>query len=131
MPRSSHCQQSFIRPFLSVIAILVLISFMMMILKHNSCERNKRMENFNPIIGATYADGCDKMPVPENIREESRSPPFYNLSTVRKGDFCSYKNYIYPPPMDYPPVESCPFFDNRFQYWNTAVLSHPQTSYLV
>lgn len=128
MVRSSHCSRSPTQPLIAILFILVVFIFIAMMMNHNSCGRK---EGFNPVIGATYADGCDKMPVPNNIRAESRSPPFYNLAAVRKPELCSYRNYIFPPPMDYPPVETCPFFDNRFQYWNTGVLSHPQTSYLV
>lgn len=88
-------------------------------------------EPYNPVTGFSYKDGCDKMPVPENIRMSSKSPPFYNLNAVRP-EFCAYRNFTFPPPMDYPPIqEPSPKFD-IYQYWfNDAVLSHPQTTYLV
>ncbi len=77
--------------------------------------------------GMTYDQG----PLPDPIREESKEPPFYEAGSPRK-PLCSYKNYTFPPPMDYGPFEyNCPELEKRYLYWNTAVLSHPQTCYLV
>lgn len=88
-------------------------------------------EGYNPVTGFSYDDGCDKMPVPENIRISSKSPPFYNLNATRP-EFCAYRNFTFPPPMDYPPIQEPSAEFDIYQYWfNDAVLSHPQTAYLV
>lgn len=99
--------------------------------KNNSAE-NDSVEGYSPVTGFSYSDGCDKLPVPENIRVSSRSPPFYDLTSVRRPDVCAYRNFTFPPPMGYTPIqEDDPKFD-VYQYWfKDAVLSHPQTAYLV
>lgn len=88
----------------------------------------KRYEPFCAVTGYTYDDPC---PIPDitNIADISRSPPFYDLNAVRPPS-CSYKNFTYPPPMDYDPIV-CPKPEIRYHYWDTAMLSHPQTPYVV
>lgn len=106
--------------FLSILLIVIATSAHV-----SSCEK------YSPITGFSYADGCEKMPVPENIRASSRSPPFYNLNAVRT-PFCSYRNFTFPPPMGYSPITETPPELDGYQYWfKEAVLSHPQTAYLV
>jgi hypothetical protein len=101
---------------------LILLSFLI---------RLAKCEGYSPVTGFSYADGCDKMPVPQNIKTSSKSPPFYNLNAVRP-PFCAYRNYTFPPPLGYTPIQEAPASFDRYQYWfNDAVLSHPQTSYLV
>lgn len=101
---------------------LILLSFLIRIVK---CE------GYSPVTGFSYADGCEKMPVPQNIKTSSKSPPFYNLNAVRS-PFCAYRNYTFPPPLGYTPIQEAPASFDRYQYWfKEAVLSHPQTSYLV
>lgn len=87
-------------------------------------------DNFSMVSGYKYDDGCFSMPVPENIRKINRSPPFYDING-RRSELCSYKNFTFPPPMNYPPLDECTDFNRRYRYWNTGVLSHPQTSFLV
>lgn len=89
-------------------------------------------ESFSPVTGYSYQDGCAAIPVPENIRHASRSGPFYDLNAVRPA-MCAYRNFTFPPPLGYKPVlESPPELYDVYQYWwNDAVLSHPQTAYLV
>ena len=84
-------------------------------------------ENYCGTTGLTYDQG----PLPDPIEEESKSPPFYDLDQPRN-PLCSYKNYTMPPPMHYGVFEyNNPELENRYQYWYTGVLSHPQTPYLV
>lgn len=92
----------------------------------------KKKEGYSPVTGFSYKDGCDMLPTPGNIRASSRSPPFYDLSAVRRPEVCAYRNFTFPPPMGYTPIqEADPKFDVH-QYWfKDAVLSHPQTAYLV
>lgn len=92
----------------------------------------KPVEKYSPVTGFSYKDGCDLMPTPGNIRASSKSPPFYDLSAVRQPPVCAYRNFTFPPPMGYTPIEEAdPEFD-VYRYWfNDAVLSHPQTAYLV
>lgn len=88
-------------------------------------------ETYSPVTGYSYRDGCDKMPVPENIQASSRSPPFYNLQAVRP-PLCAYRNFTFPPPMGYSAIQEPPAQFDIYQYWfKDAVLSHPQTAYLV
>lgn len=109
--------------FLFMIFIMIIILSVMV--RYSSCER------FSPVTGFSYADGCDKMPVPNNIKTTSKSPPFYDLNAVRP-EMCSYRNYTFPPPLGYKPIQEPPPQFDIYQYWfKDAVLSHPQTSYLV
>lgn len=110
--------------FVAVAAMLIL-----MVTKSSSCGCGSK-EGFDPVTGFKYEDGCDKMPVPNNIVQSCKSPPFYDIN-ARKPELCHYTNFTFPPPMDYPPIETCPYYDNRYQYWYTGVLSHPKTAYLV
>lgn len=101
---------------------LILLSFFIRLVK---CE------GYSPVTGFSYADGCEKMPVPQNIKTSSKSPPFYNLNAVRH-PLCAYRNYTFPPPLGYTTIQEAPASFDRYQYWfKEAVLSHPQTSYLV
>lgn len=110
-------------PFLLLAIVLVILSVMV---AFSSCEK------YSPVTGFSYADGIDKMPVPGNIRTSSRSPPFYDLQTVRQPPLCAYRNYTFPPPMNYTPIQEAPSQFDIYQYWwKDAVLSHPQTAYLV
>lgn len=95
-------------------------------------KQKKEREEYSPVTGFSYSDGHAKMPVPENIRVSSRSPPFYDLSVPRRLSVCAYRNFTFPPPMNYTPIEEAdPKFD-VYQYWfKDAVLSQPQTAYLV
>lgn len=83
-------------------------------------------ESYCGWTGLTYAEG----PLPDPIQEESKSPPFYDQNAARK-PLCSYKNYMFPPPMRYGSFPTCPTLEKQYQYWNTAMLSTPQTPYLV
>lgn len=108
--------------FLLVIVGVILLSIYLRIV---SCEK------YSPVTGFSYADGCNKLPVPENIKVSSKSPPFYNLNAVRK-PLCAYRNFTFPPPLGYTPIQEAPASFDKYQYWfKDAVLSHPQTSYLV
>lgn len=108
-----------------VVVLLLFVGFVCMY------QQTPIRDNFSMVSGYRYQDGCDKLPVPENIREVSRSGPFYDLNAIRP-PLCSYKNYIFPPPLEYPPLEQdCSDFNKRYRYWNTGVLSHPWTTYLV
>lgn len=65
------------------------------------------------------------------IEQDARSPPFYDLNTPRQ-PLSVYKNYIMPPPLNYGPYEESPSeLEKRYQYWNSSLLSHPQTPYLI
>lgn len=104
----------------------VLLILVVACVRYASCK-----EPYSPVTGFSYTDGCDKMPVPENIRQTSRSPPFYSLDAVRP-PVCAYRNFTFPPPMEYPPIQEPPASYDIYQYWfKNAVLSHPQTAYLV
>lgn len=116
--------------FVIVVFVAVVLIGLLVWLKKNSSCGCSRHEGFDPVTGFKYEDGCDKMPVPNNIIQSCKSPPFYDLN-ARKPELDYYRNFTFPPPMDYPPIETCPYYDNRYQYWYTGVLSHPQTSYLV
>lgn len=108
-----------------IVWIIVLLIISLGLIKCSSCEK------YSPVTGFSYKDGCNKMPVPDNIRVSSRSPPFYQLDAVRK-PLCAYRNYTFPPPMNYSPIIEPPAKFDIYQYWfKDAVLSHPQTSYLV
>lgn len=111
---------------MSLLFLLVLGFLLIAGIRVSSCEK------YSPVTGFSYADGCDSMPVPANIKESSRSPPFYDLNSVRK-PLCSYRNFTFPPPMNYPSIQETPSTDaNKYLYWfHSAVLSHPQTAYLV
>lgn len=110
--------------------LLLVICFMTM-RQHSSSVSSTTCEGYSPVTGFSYMDGCDKMPVPENIKTSSRYPPFYDLQTIRRPEVCAYRNYTFPPPLHYsrtPPQDP----STTYQYWLTeAVLSHPQTAYLV
>lgn len=80
-------------------------------------------EGFCGTTGLHYGEG-EKLPQITNDE-----PPFYDLNAARQPK-CSYKNFTFPPPMDYGPP-SCPYIEPRYHYWDTAMLSHPQTPYLV
>lgn len=96
-----------------------------------ACVRYSSCEKYSPVTGFSYKDGCDKMPVPENIKTSSKQPPFYNLNAVRT-PLCAYRNFTFPPPMGYSPIQEPPDSFDIYQYWfKDAVLSHPQTAYLV
>lgn len=111
--------------------LLFVLAFLMIavVVQFSSC---KKKEKYSPVTGFSYTDGCNSMPVPANIKASSRSPPFYNLNSVRK-PLCSYRNFTFPPPMNYTPIQETPaIVANKYLYWfNSAVLSHPQTAYLV
>lgn len=108
--------------FLLVIVVIIIILFSVNLV---SCEK------FSAVTGFSYADGCNKLPVPENIKVNSKSPPFYNLNAVRT-PLCSYRNFTFPPPLGYTPIEEPLPSSDQYQYWfREAVLSHPQTAYLV
>lgn len=120
-------------PFFLVPLLLLLLCLVVYFLSDRpatSCTSSS-CERYSPVTGFSYSDGCDKMPVPQNIKTSSRSPPFYNLQTVRRPEVCAYRNYTFPPPLNYsrtPPHEPSAIY----QYWLTeAVLSHPQTAYLI
>lgn len=86
-----------------------------------------KKEGFCGNTGLTYDQG----PLPNPIREEAKEPPFYETGVARKS-LCSYRNYTFPPPMNYGSFENnSPELEKQYLYWNTAVLSHPQTCYLV
>lgn len=111
---------------INLLPVVVLVFLLCCIVYfYSSCEK------FSAVTGVSYADGCEKLPVPENIRTSSKSPPFYDLGAVRPS-VCAYRNYTFPPPMGYTPIqEPSPKYD-IYQYWfKDAVLSHPQTAYLV
>lgn len=109
--------------FLALVVVVML--FLSVVSHYKSCER------FSAATGFVYADGCDRMPVPDNIRKSSKSPPFYSLDKPRP-ELCSYRNYTFPPPLGYPPIQEPPAQYDIYQYWfKDAVLSHPQTAYLV
>jgi len=109
----------------------VLLFLALLLISVAVCFRFYSCEKYSPVTGFSYADGCDKMPVPENIRTSSRSPPFYNLNAVRP-PLCAYRNFTFPPPMGYTPIQDAPANFYIYQYWfKDAVLSHPQTAYLV
>jgi len=109
----------------------VLLFLALLLISVAVCFRFYSCEKYSPVTGFSYADGCDKMPVPENIRTSSRSPPFYNLNAVRP-PLCAYRNFTFPPPMGYTPIQDAPANFDIYQYWfKDAVLSHPQTAYLV
>jgi hypothetical protein len=82
-------------------------------------------ENFCAVTGFTYDDPGD---LPD-ISDTSRASPFYDLNAVRPPS-CSYKNYMFPPPMGYGLID-CPKTSLRYRYWDEAMLSHPQTPYIV
>lgn len=87
----------------------------------------QKKEPFCASTGLSY----DESPLPEPIKESSKSPPFYDLN-ARREPLCSYKNYMFPPPMNYGEFEyNPPEMEKQYLYWNTAVLSKPQTPYLV
>ena len=100
---------------LCVVVAIILITLLM------------RKEGYCVTTGIAYDQG----PLPDPIEEEAKTPPFYELGVARK-PLCSYRNYTFPPPMDYGPFEyNPPELEKRYLYWNTAVLSHPQTPWLV
>ena len=69
-------------------------------------------ERFTATTGILYDQG----PLSDPIEEEARSPPFYNLDGVRN-PLCSYKNYMFPKPMEYGKYEeSCPSLEKKYQY---------------
>lgn len=104
----------------------VLLVLVVSCVRYASCR-----EYYSPVTGFSYKDGCDKMPVPENIQAINRSPPFYSLGAVRP-PLCAYRNFTFPPPMGYSPIQESPDSYDIYQYWfKDAVLSHPQTAYLV
>lgn len=108
------------------VCFAVLLLLIVACARYSSCH-----EKYSPVTGFSYKDGCDKMPVPENIRASSKSPPFYNLNAVRP-QLCAYRNFTFPPPMGYSPIQEPPAQYDIYQYWfKDAVLSHPQTAYLV
>lgn len=109
-----------------LVFIVVMVLFLTIIIcYYSSCER------FSATTGVSYADGCAKLPVPQNIMSSSKSPPFYDLGAIRPA-LCSYRNYTFPPPLGYTPIEEPPSQYDIYQYWfKDAVLSHPQTAYLV
>jgi hypothetical protein len=113
-------------PFFLMAAFVVFVLLMVLGAYASKCE------SYSPVTGFSYQDGCHRLPVPENIKVSSRSPPFYDLMAVRRPEVCAYRNFTFPPPMKYPPIqEPDPKFD-IYQYWfKDAVLSHPQTAYLV
>lgn len=106
--------------------LLILVLLMIAMVWYSPCEK------YSPVTGFSYTDGCDSIPVPDNIKKSSKSPPFYDLNSVRK-PLCAYRNFTFPPPMNYTPIQETPSSDaNRYLYWfHNAVLSHPQTAYLV
>jgi hypothetical protein len=113
----------------TMITVLLFLAVLLMIVA--VCLQCPSCEKYSPVTGFSYADGCDKMPVPENIRTSSKSPPFYNLNAVRS-PLCAYRNFTFPPPMGYTPIKEAPADFDIYQYWfKDAVLSHPQTAYLV
>jgi len=86
----------------------------------------KSPESYCGTTGFRYGE-IPELPTP--IKTESKSPPFYAIDAPRK-PLCAYMNYTMPPPLDVPPP-ICPDINPRYQYWNSAMLSHPQTPYLI
>lgn len=111
--------------------LLVITGVVLLLIVSSYFRRCVPCEKFSAVTGFSYADGCNKMPVPENIKASSRSPPFYNLNAVRN-PLCSYRNFTFPPPLGYTPIIEPDASFDKYQYWfKDAVLSHPQTAYLV
>lgn len=79
--------------------------------------------------GTTGIEYGDVPELPDAIKSESKSPPFYSLDSPR-APLCPYMNYTMPPPLDVPP-SICPNIDPRYTYWDTAMLSHPWTPYVI
>jgi hypothetical protein len=115
----AHSDVSLYRVTLSLFACAVVI-----ILSVHALQRHRK-ETFCAVTGYTY-DHPGDLP---DIADISRAPPFYDLNAVRPPS-CSYKNYMFPPPMGYGPID-CPQTPIRYRYWDQALLSHPQTPYLV
>jgi len=91
--------------------------------------RPKKQEAFCGTTGVTYSD-IKRIPDTTYLNKE---PPFYDLNAVRT-PVCAYRNYTYPPPMDYSPLEDCleGDFAKRYMYWYTnPMLSAAETSYIV
>jgi len=93
-------------------------------------------ENFCVTTGYTYDQGGANIP---DLSKISREPPFYDLTAVRPPE-CSYRNYTYPVPMGFSPLqpaspcgkEEGKKLASRYLYWySDAMLSHPQTPFLV
>ena len=125
-----------------MLRVLVASLFLVTILTASSLaivhknHQKKKEEGFCATTSITYREGGSKIP---DLSKISRQPPFYDLNATRPPQ-CSYRNYTYPVPIDYPsmmPISSCGREENkklaaRYLYWySDAMLSHPSTSYLV
>jgi len=111
-------------------SMVILGGFLVLVLFLGAVLISPLKEAFCGSTGLDYEAGCDTLPVPKNIQTISRSPPFYDLNAVRPS-LCSYKNYQFPPPLDYPAFPQSSDPDPVFQYWDDAMLSHPQTPYVI
>ena len=88
-----------------------------------------QQEGFCGTTGMTYSD-IQKVPDTTSL---NRDPPFYDLNAVRP-PACAYRNYMFPPPMDYSDTEDCleGNLAKRYMYWYTnPMLSTSQTPYTV
>ena len=103
--------------------------------KHEK-KKEEVEENFCVTTGYTYEQGGANIP---DLSKISREPPFYDLTAARPAE-CSYRNYTYPVPMGFSPLQpSSPCgkeegkkLASRYLYWySDAMLSHPQTPFLV
>lgn len=87
-------------------------------------------EGFCGTTGITYDDCRQKLPDDTPL---NRQPPFYDLNAVH-APACAYRNYTFPPPLDYSDRKNC--LDNdlakRYMYWYTQpMLSSAETSYTI
>ena len=106
--------------FFVLIVLIIVLGILIQRYTHSSSEY---------YCGTTGIEYGDVQELPALIQNESKSPPFYSISAPR-GPLCAYMNYTMPPPLDVPP-SICPDIDPRYTYWDTAMLSHPWTPYVI